>query len=74
VQRCPDYTRLASEVEQLLQKLRETTEAQLAAFQQRNSSGFTRLDKELELLVGAKERAIGAMREHVRQHKCQPIV
>jgi len=74
VQRCPDYTRLASEVEQLLQKLRETTEAQLAAFQQQNSSSFTRLDKELELLVGAKERAIGAMREHARQHKCQPMV
>jgi len=74
MERCEDYTRLASEVEILLQKLREITSAQLAAFHAKDSGTFTRLDTELEQLVGAKERAIGAMREHAKTHKCQAIV
>ncbi len=32
-----------------------------------------RLDKDLENAVGLKEWAIGAMREHAREHGCQPI-
>lgn len=74
MERCEDYNRLASEVETLLQKLREITTAQLAAFHARDSGTFTRLDKELEQLVGSKERAIGAMREHAKAHKCQSVV
>lgn len=30
-------------------------------------------DKELELLVGKKERAFGALRQHAMEHKCQQI-
>jgi hypothetical protein len=30
-----------------------------------------RLDKELELLLGEKERRIGAMHQHAEEHKCQ---
>jgi len=30
------------------------------------------VDKKLENLVGAKERAIGALRQHLKEHKCQP--
>jgi hypothetical protein len=61
-------------VEELLQALKQTTLAQLVAFQEKDSSTFTRLDKQLEQLVGEKERAIGAMREHAKEHKCQPMV
>jgi len=28
-----------------------------------------RLDKELEIVMGAKERAIGALRQHEREHR-----
>jgi hypothetical protein len=31
-----------------------------------------RLDKELELTVGLKERTIGALRQHTKEHRCQP--
>ena len=33
---------------------------------------FMHLDKELELAVGIKERAIGALRQHTKDHKCWP--
>ena len=31
-----------------------------------------RLDKELELTVGLKERTIGALSQHTKEHRCQP--
>jgi hypothetical protein len=31
---------------------------------------FARLDKELETTVGRKERIVGALRQHVKDHKC----
>ena len=30
-----------------------------------------RLDKQLELTVGLKERSIGALRQHEKEHGCQ---
>jgi hypothetical protein len=44
------------------------TTDQLAAFRRRDDSTFMRLDKELELTIGLKERTIGALREHRREH------
>jgi hypothetical protein len=32
-----------------------------------------RLDMELEKAVGRKERALGALRQQVREHKCWPF-
>ena len=31
---------------------------------------FCPLDKELETTVGRKERIVGALRQHVKDHKC----
>jgi hypothetical protein len=49
------------------------TNAQLEAFRQKDMATFSNLDKTLELTVGKKERAIGALREHRQQsHPSHP--
>jgi hypothetical protein len=40
-------------------------------FDQKSRATFARVDKELELLVGEKERSIGALRHDASEHKCQ---
>ena len=68
---CPEYARLESEVEQALANLAQVTTLQLDLFRARSFNRVMRVDKELENLVGEKERAIGALRQHVREHNCQ---
>jgi hypothetical protein len=63
---CPEYVRLQAEVEAVLEKLVQLTTLQLNAF----LASVMRLDKELELTVGMKERTIGALREHGKEHRC----
>jgi len=70
--KCAEYDRLESEVQTVLQKLTEITRAQLESFQNRKRGEFMRVDKELEHVVGSTERAIGALRQHTAEHKCQP--
>lgn len=69
--RCPQYEKLTSQVDEMLQKLAETTSLQLEIFRSKKPGEFMRVDKELELLVGEKERRIGALRQHVDEHQCQ---
>jgi len=35
-----------------------------------DSEKYLHLDKELELTFGEKERAVGALRQHIKEHKC----
>jgi len=42
-------------------------------FQEGDYVGSKRIDRELELTVGEKERAIGALRQHLTEHKCHGI-
>jgi hypothetical protein len=51
-------------------KLIRLTNAQLEVFQARNQAEFMRLDRELELTVGEKERTIGAVRQRIKEHRC----
>jgi hypothetical protein len=69
--RCDEYTRLQMDVNTILEKLRQITQDQLQAFRSKDEGTFMRLDKELELTLGEKERSIGALRQHVQEHKCQ---
>ena len=66
--RCEECLRLESEVTAALEHLAQITTAQLDAFRAKDTSVVVRLDKELEHAVGRKERAIGAQREHAREH------
>ena len=69
-ERCPQHHNLDNEVQTVLQKLVELTGAQLKAFREQNDREFMRLDKELENAMGEKERAIGALQQHMEEHGC----
>lgn len=68
---CAEYTRLAAAVNAVLTELTRLTTDQRAAFDLRNDAEFHRLDYELEQTMGQKERTIGALRQHIKEHKCQ---
>ena len=71
MQRCDVYLQLQADVQHCLQKLNEVTTRQLEAFRARDFEGFTHYDLVLEQTFGEKERAVGALRQHTREHKCQ---
>jgi hypothetical protein len=70
---CAEYDKLASQVEEILKQVAETTAVHLEVFRASRPREFIRVDKELELMVGEKERRIGAMRQHAAEHKCQNV-
>ena len=67
-QNCSECKHLEDEVTDCLEKLRQHTTTQLAVFREGNQSEFMRLDRELENLVGEKERRVGALRQHQKDH------
>jgi hypothetical protein len=69
---CREYERLRAEVENVLGNLAQVSTLLLELFRSRDFNGLHRLDRELELTVGQKERCIGALRQHVKDHNCVP--
>ena len=69
-EKCAEYARLEAKVSEILGKLVELTTAQRKAFLRQDFEEFMRLDKKLELVVGDKERNIGALRQHKEEHQC----
>jgi hypothetical protein len=59
---------LEDEVTDCLEKLRQLTTTPLAMFRDGNQSEFMRLDRELENTVGERERRVGALRQHQKDH------
>ena len=70
VDQCPEYANLQQELQLTLQTLSDLTKAMLDAFRGNDRNAFARLDKELETTVGRKERVVGALRQHVKDHQC----
>ncbi len=70
---CPELARLQSDVENVLGNLAQVTILQLEIFRSGKFDDWKRLDKELELTVGEKERCIGALRQHIREHNCMAV-
>jgi hypothetical protein len=68
--KCQTYDELVKTVEKCLSEIADTTTAQLQAFQKSEHAKVMELDKHLELMVGEKERSIGALREHMKEHHC----
>jgi len=68
--KCPELARLQSEVEDVLGRLAQLTTVQLEVFRSGKMHDWKRLDNELELTVGEKERTIGALRQHIQEHNC----
>lgn len=67
---CQEYAHLQHELQLTLQTLSDLTKAMLDAFRANDRSAFARLDKDLETSVGRKERIVGALRQHIKDHKC----
>jgi hypothetical protein len=70
---CPEHARLAQEVDSLLRKMIDLTKASHEAFVRGKEAEFMRLDQETENTVGAKERAIGALNQHIGEHGCSSL-
>lgn len=66
---CAEYHRSATNVEDILTKLAELTLTHIQMFRDRDYAGTKQVDKEIELTIGEKERAIGALRQHFMQVK-----
>ncbi len=71
--KCPELARLQSEVENVLGNLAQVTTLQLEIFRSGRLDDWKRLDKQLELTVGEKERCIGALRQHIKEHNCMAV-
>lgn len=69
-EQCQEYAHLQHELQLTLQTLSDLTKAMLDAFRANDRSAFARLDKDLETSVGRKERIVGALRQHIKDHKC----
>jgi len=67
---CAEHDRLRSDVENVLVNLAQVTMLLLELFRADDSEKYLHLDKELELTFGEKERAVGALRQHIKEHKC----
>lgn len=70
-EKCEVFDRLSQEAHNILKKICELSELQIDAFDRGDGAEFRRLDRELELTVGAKERIIGALRQHAAEHGCR---
>ena len=67
---CAERERLAAEVKTVLSEIVELTTLQLEHFQAGKNKPLMDADRKLENAVGKKERAMGALRQHTRDHKC----
>jgi hypothetical protein len=61
---------LYKDAQQILKEIQSLTEVQIQATQEQNHHKLMAADKELELLIGKKERAFGALRQHTTEHGC----
>jgi hypothetical protein len=68
---CSEFDRLDSLVEDVLGNLAQLATLELDRFQAGDYPTCRKLEQELVNTVGEKERAFGALRQHVIEHKCQ---
>jgi hypothetical protein len=67
---CPEKLKLQSEVRECLSRLAKAAADSIEALRSQDNQSLDRLDKELEFVLGAKERLMGALRQHVAEHGC----
>ena len=67
---CARQQELNEEVQRHLKRIAELAHAEVDALQDRHTNLWLKLDKEIELEIGEKERCIGALNEHRREHGC----
>lgn len=69
---CEKHDELLTRANSILKRIHETIENQHGVLDAEGvSQQFLHYDRELENLMGEKERAVGALREHDEEHGCQ---
>jgi hypothetical protein len=66
---CERCSRLFEQVEGHLQHISEVSREQAEALARHDEAWADRLDHELERTMGAKERSLGALKEHWHEHR-----
>ena len=67
---CPVRNQLTTRADQVLKTIATLLQAQIDALAVNDQDTLLKLDKELELAFGEKERAFGALRQHKSEHGC----
>jgi hypothetical protein len=67
---CEEKERLTQAAMATLRAIVDVTQRLIEANHSHNGCEVARLDKELELAVGEKERSFGALHQHEREHDC----
>ena len=70
-EQCPGCARLEDGVSTALEQVSSIAKEQVGVVRTADQKVMMRLDKELEILMGEKERLMGALFEHRREHRHQ---
>jgi hypothetical protein len=69
---CEAHERILAQAQSIFLRIHKIVDRQNKVLESEGvSNHFLRHDKELELLMGEKERTVGALREHDKEHGCQ---
>jgi len=67
---CEERERLRDAAMNTLSQIISVTQRLLEANRSNDRTTIAQLDKQLELLIGEKERAFGALNQHNKDHRC----
>jgi hypothetical protein len=67
---CPSQQKLMAEVQDHLMQISQLTRAVAEALANGNENFAAELDKQVDLELGKKERAMGALHQHRKEHGC----
>ena len=67
---CPDQQKLMADVQDHLMQISQLTRAVAEALANGNENFAAELDKQVDLELGKKERAMGALHQHRKEHGC----
>ena len=67
---CPKQQELMAVVQDILTHLAELARAEAEAVQYKTENTWMEIDRQIERAIGQKERAIGALRQHMQEHGC----
>jgi hypothetical protein len=67
---CPQQQELMADVQRHLMEISKLTRAVAEALADGNENTAAALDKQVDIELGKKERAMGALHQHRKEHKC----
>jgi hypothetical protein len=67
---CAERQKLSQAAALILDQIIAVNKLQIEALRSSNMRKLLKHDKELELLVGEKERVFGALHQHTKEHRC----